>query len=184
MSITRRRRDRPGERRLESDEFRAAARKLTKQGNGKYYGIIFGLTQAGTLSGPASMMAEMSGVRGGVSGNRQHGIVSKTGHFNYTNDLTIEIVETLLALKKDGSVVPGWTGIDDPGARERMPQGSAALMFSGPWVIRQWKQDNADFHFGLNVPPQQNVHDIRPLSIAPGGPNQWFVPARRRSARS
>ncbi|HVX43567.1 MAG TPA: extracellular solute-binding protein [Mycobacteriales bacterium] len=167
---------------LSWDGFRAAARKLTKQGDGKYYGIIFGLTQAGTLSGPASMMAEMSGLRGGVdAGNTANsGIDWKTGNFNYTNDLAIEIVETLLALKQDGSVVPGSTSIDDPGARERMPQGSAALMFSGPWVIRQWKQDNADFRFGLNVPPQQNVHDIRPLSIAPGGPNQWFYSSRTK----
>ena len=123
---------------------------------------------------------------GSTRGNTADGGIDwKTGHFNYTNDLTIEIVETLLALKKDGSVVPGSTSIDDPGARERMPQGSAALMFSGPWVIRQWKQDNADFHFGLNVPPQQNV-PRHPAAVHRTRRAQpvVLIPARRRSARS
>ena len=75
------------------DAFRQAAKKITKQGAGKYYGIIFGLTQQGGLANPVSQFCEMSGVHGGASG-----IDWTTGQYNFTNPMVIECAELILGL--------------------------------------------------------------------------------------
>lgn len=157
------------------DEFRDIARKLTKQGNGKYYAIIFGVAQAGGLSGPVSDLAEMAGVHGGVN----TGTDWRTGQFNYTNDITIAAIELMLALKGDGSVFPGSASLDGPGARQRMPQGLAAMMFQGPWNIAQWKQTNPAFSLGVNLLPQRNPKDIWPETFGPGGGNWFYSPTTK-----
>jgi multiple sugar transport system substrate-binding protein len=163
---------------LSWDELRAVAKKCTKQGNGKYYGIIFGLTQQGQLSGPVSDLAQMSGLHGGSdAGNGiNSGINWKTGEFNYTDDLNVAAIELMLAMKSDGSIFPGSASIDAPGARARMPQGVAAMMFQGPWNIPAWRQDNPSFNLGLNIPPQQDPKkQIWPLIYGPGGSNTWYI---------
>ncbi len=159
------------------DELREVAKKCTKQGNGKYYGIIFGLNQQGQMSGPVSDMAQMAGLHGGSdAGNGiDAGINWKTGDFNYTDDLNIAAIELMLAMKSDGSVFPGSASLDAPGARARMPQGVAAMIFQGPWNIPAWRMDNPDFNLGLNIPPQQNPKKIWPLTYGPGGSNTWYI---------
>lgn len=168
---------------LSWDDLRTVAKKCTKQGDGKYYGVIFGLTQQGQLSGPVSTLAEMAGVHGGSdAGNGIDGGINwKTGEFNYTNDITIAAIELMLAMKADGSVFPGSTSIDAPGARSRMPQGVAAFIFQGPWNIPAWRQDNPAFNLGLNLPPQQDPKGkIWPLTYGPGGSNTWYTSAKTK----
>jgi len=164
------------------DELRAVAKKCTQQGNGKYYGIIFGLTQQGQLSGPVSDLAQMSGLHGGSdAGNGLNGGINwTTGEFNYTDDINIAAVELMLAIKADGSVFPGAASLDAPGARARMPQGVAAMIFQGPWNIPAWRQDNPSFNLGLNIPPQQNPKKVWPLTYGPGGSNTWYYSSKSK----
>ncbi len=163
-------------------EFREVAKKCTKQGNGKYYGFICGLTQQGGLSGPFSQLAEMSGLPGGFdAGNGVDGGINwKTGQFNYTSDLAQEAIELMLALKSDGSIFPGVASLDQPGARERMPQGVAAIILQGPWNIAAWQQSNPDFNLGVNLPPLKNPRQISPATYGPGGSNTWFYYAKSK----
>lgn len=173
---------------LSWDELRTVARKCTKQGKGKYYGVIFGIAQPGALSQIVSTMVEMAGGHGGVDagsglGNEPFGGIDwRTGKFNYTNDLNVGAIETMLALKRDGSVFPGSTSLDVPGARGRMPQGVAAMMFSGPWNIDPWLEENPSFKLGLNVVPQHDPKQIWPLCFGPGGASQWFYSSKTKQS--
>ncbi|GAA2756520.1 ABC transporter substrate-binding protein [Actinopolymorpha rutila] len=156
-------------------KLREVCKTVTKQGSGKYYGIIFGLAQPGGLAGPVSTLCEMAGVHGGADG-----IDWRTGKYNVTNPIVVEAIELMLAIRKDGSAHPDSVNLDAPGARSRMPLGQAGMMFQGPWNIVAWREDNPDFHLGLNIPPQKNPEDIWPLAFGPGGSNSWVYSSKTK----
>lgn len=156
-------------------EFRDAAKKMTKNGSGKYYGIIFGLTQSGGLSGPVTAFCEMSGVHGGTANPDW-----RTGEYNFTNPIVADCVELLLALKSDGSVFPGSASLDQPGARQRFPQGVAGMIIQGAWNIGQWRKDSPDLKLDLNLPPLRSTDKIWPTVYGPGGSDTWWVSAKTK----
>lgn len=157
------------------NQLREVAKAITTQGDGAYYGIIFGLAQPGGLSGPVNAMCQMAGVAGGADG-----IDLRTGRFNVTNPIVIEAIELMLAIKSDGSVHPDSVNLDAPGARARMPLGQAGLIIQGPWNIVPWRDENPDFHLGLNLPPQKDPNDIWPLSYGPGGSNTYVYSSKTK----
>ena len=168
---------------LSFDRVRELAKKCTKDGNGKYYGVIFGLTQEGGLSNIVTQFAEMSGVHGGASGAGAVGTNSinwKTGQFNFTHPMVAETVELILAMKSDGSVFPGSASLDQPGARERFPQGVAAMIFQGPWNIDPWTRADPSFPLGVAMPPVANPKDVWPTTHGPGGSDTWYFSAKTK----
>ncbi|WP_084678585.1 ABC transporter substrate-binding protein [Actinopolymorpha alba] len=154
-------------------QLRDVAKQITKQGKGRYYGIIFGLAQPGGLSGPVNAMCEMAGVHGGADG-----IDLRTGTYNVTNPIVIEAIELMLAIRSDGSAHPDSVNLDAPGARARMPQGQAGIMMQGPWNIVPWREENPEFHLGLNLPPQRDHDDVWPLTYGPGGSNSYVFSSK------
>ncbi|MFC7619289.1 ABC transporter substrate-binding protein [Microlunatus sp. GCM10028923] len=159
------------------DVFRTALRDVTKQGDGKYYGIIMGLTQPGQLSGSISTLAQMAGVAGGIGG-----IDWRTGEYTYTHPIAEEAVELFLAINSDGSLFPGSTSIDAPGARGRFPQGVAAVILQGPWNIRPWTKADPNFPLALNIPPQRDPDAIQPIGYGPGGSNRYVYSSLTKAA--
>lgn len=161
------------------DQLREVCKQTTKQGGGSYYGIVFGLAQPGGLSGPVGAMAEMAGVHGGGdSGSGTVGIDWRTGRFNVTNPEVVEAIELMLAIKSDGSAHPDSVSLDAPGARERMPQGQAALMIQGPWNIVPWQEENPAFDLGVGLTPQKDPAEIWPVTYGPGGSNAWVYSSK------
>ncbi|MBV9547253.1 MAG: extracellular solute-binding protein [Chloroflexi bacterium] len=166
----------PSSKPLTWDEFRAACKKCTDQGAGKYYGLIIGIAQSGQLTGFIDTLAEMAGAHGGVIpvGSNGGEFNHLTGQFNFTSDEFVSAVELLLAIKSDGSIFPGSVSLDAPGARGRMPQGLAAMILQGPWNIPIWTTASADFHLGVSLAPQKDPNHIWPLTYGPGGSNTWY----------
>lgn len=148
------------------DDFRAAAKKCTEQGKGKYYGLIGGVTQNNALPDVVTALAQFAGAYGGT-------LNYKTGHYNYSSPEFIGAAELLLAIKTDGSTFPGMASLDNPGARGRMPQGLSAMILQGPWNILAWTQQNPSFHLGVALTPQKDPSKIAPMSYGPGGSNTW-----------
>lgn len=163
----------PSSKVLSWDQLRAAAKKTTEQGNGRYYGLIIGMAQTNVLSGVVNTLAEMAGAHGGEMN-------WKTGQYNYATDEYIAAVELVLAMKSDGSIFPGTVSIDNPGARGRMPQGLSAMIFQGPWNIPIWSKQNPGFHLGLGLPPQHDPKSVWPLTYGPGGANTWYFYAKTK----
>jgi len=71
----------PAEKPFTWEDFRAAAKKITQQGNGQYYGFITGGNQAGKWGSTVSGLAQLAGAKAG-SGD----IDWQTGEFAYTSD--------------------------------------------------------------------------------------------------
>ncbi|MBO0702514.1 MAG: extracellular solute-binding protein [Candidatus Dormibacteraeota bacterium] len=166
----------PSKEPLTWDEFRTALKKITKAGDGKYFGIIAGLTQAGQLSGVVDTLAEMAGAHGIISAATGPSAPSPyTGNYMLASDQYQAATELLLAIKSDGSFFPGSSSIDAPGARSRFPLGVAGVIMQGPWNIPAWRLSNPDFPLGLAMPPvQKSLARSFPLSRQPGGSNVWF----------
>lgn len=164
------------------DDFRTSLKKITRKGSGQYYGLIVGLAQSGSLSGPISVMAEMAGLNGGLAGAASGlGINWKTGEFNFTDPIAVAAVELFLAIHSDGSFFPGSVSLTQDNAHDRFPQGVAATMLDGPWCIVQWETENAGFPFGVNLPPQKDPNNMWPATYGAGGNGKWVFKAKSPS---
>ena len=158
---------------LSVDEFLDAARKITENGAGQYYGFIMGGNQVnrwGDIVGNFARMAGASSMDVGMPG-----MDMRTGEFIYTDPLYIQAVEVLFALRDDGSVFPGTLSINAPEARARMPQGAAGMILQGPWNIPIWQSENPDFNFDVSSQPLLDPDTMVPITVGPGGANQLWV---------
>lgn len=160
------------------DEFRTAARKVTKQGAGKYYGFILGIAQHGVISGNVNTQAQMAGGIGTLGYAGPVPFDWKTGNYALTSDIVQEATELLLAMKSDGSIFPDSISYDNPHARGAFPNGVAAMILQGPWNIPAWLKANPSLKFGMSLPPQKDPKNFYPLPYGPGGSNTWYVEAR------
>jgi multiple sugar transport system substrate-binding protein len=148
------------------DEYRAAAKELTQQGAGKYYGVIIEGAQTANWGTDVSNLAEMAGAAGGEFN-------WKTGQYNYTSDQFMAAIELLLALKADNSVFPGSLSLNAQQARSRFTTGVAGMMLQGPWNIATWQKTVPDFDFEVASQPVPNSGTPLPLSYGPAGGFVW-----------
>jgi multiple sugar transport system substrate-binding protein len=156
------------------EEFRQAARTLTEQGAGEYYGLILEGNQVNRFANFINTMARGAGLYfGTLPGDAP--IDWHTGEFLFTSDEHLAAIELLLALRDDESVFPGSMSLNAPEARARVPQGDAAMIIQGPWNISQWRKENPDFDFGVAQPPVASAEIEGFFHVGPGGDNQVWV---------
>lgn len=155
------------------DEYRAAAKKLTQQGAGKYYGVIIEGSQTNRWGGIVSGLAQMAGASGGGGNGFAEDLDWKSGEYNYTTAPYLAAIDLLLALKADGSVFPGSLSLNALQARAQFPQGVAAMMLQGPFNIEGWKSTAPDFTFDLASQPVPNSGTPLPLMYGITGGYFW-----------
>ena len=155
--------------------FRDAAKQITEQGAGAYYGFIMGGNQINRWADITRNFARMAGAVGGGGGQVTADMNFLTGEYSYNTEEYIAAVELLLQLRDDGSVFPGMLSINAPQARAFMPQGAAGMILQGPWNIPQWERENPEFDFGLSTQPLPDDGDVWPLTISEGGSNALWI---------
>ena len=149
------------------DAFRAAAKKMTEQGGGKYFGLMIegqGGRYASIVSGFARRAAPLGGGGGGMLADTNW----KTGAFNYTTDQYLAAIDLLLGLKSDGSIFPGSVALNAAQARAQFAQGAAGMIISGTYNIPQWKTENPTLPFDIVGQPVPNSGTVYPLAEFPG----------------
>jgi multiple sugar transport system substrate-binding protein len=158
----------PAEKPFTWDDFRAAAKKITQQGNGQYFGFITGGNQTGKWGSTVSGLAQVAGAKSGTGD-----VNWQTGEFAYTSDEYQAAIELLLALKSDNSVFPGSLSINEADARSRTAQGAAAMVLAGEFCSALWVRDNPDFKFKVAAPP---ITGSGPHNLAYdiGANHQWL----------
>ena len=97
--------------------FREAAKKVTEQGNGAYYGFIIGGNQLPRWANAVRDLARMAGAVGGSGNQITSDINFLTGEYNFSTEEYIAAVELLLAMRDDGSVFPGTVSLNAPQSR-------------------------------------------------------------------
>jgi multiple sugar transport system substrate-binding protein len=164
----------PGAERMTWEQFREAARKITEQGQGQYYGVIFGGQSTDRFATLVRNFGRMAGAPAGSSLGFDD-IDWRTGEFQYTSDEYLAAFEWIVALQDDGSIFPGSMSLSSAEARAQFPQGVAGMMLEGPWNIPQWKRENPDFEFGLASQPVPNNGEPLPMTYEETGSNQLWV---------
>jgi multiple sugar transport system substrate-binding protein len=160
--------------RLTWDQFREAARKVTEQGQGQYFGLVMGGQSANRYATFVRNFGRMAGASSGSSLGFED-IDWRTGEFVYTSDEYIAAIELLQAIHADGSVFPGSSSLTDSEAWSQFPNGIAGMILEGPWVIPQWQRENPDFQFGLASQPVPNSGTALPMTFEETGSNQLWV---------
>jgi multiple sugar transport system substrate-binding protein len=161
----------PAAKPLTWDDFRAAAKKLTDQGKGQYYGLVLGGKQIDSWQQFVSNLGAMAGAAGGD-------INWQTGAYNYTSDAYLAAIDLLLALKADNSVFPGSLGFSIPDARARAPQGVAGMILHHSANIPIWSAQNPQFHFDIASQPLPNAGTPLPLGYTADFPAPWGLYAK------
>jgi len=164
----------PESERLTWDQYREAARKITEQGQGQYYGVVFGGQSTGRFGTFVRNFGRMAGASAGGSLGFED-IDWRTGEFVYTSDEYLAAIDLLVGLQADGSIFPGSMSLNDAEAWSQFPQGIAGMILEGPWVIPQWQRENPDFSFGLASQPVPNSGDPIPMTYEETGSNQLWV---------
>ncbi len=164
----------PESERLTWDQYREAARKITEQGQGQYYGVVFGGQSTDRFGTFVRNFGRMAGASAGGSLGFED-IDWRTGEFVYTSDEYQAAIDLLAGLQADGSIFPGSMSLNDAEAWSQFPQGIAGMILEGPWVIPQWQRENPDFTFGLASQPVPNSGESLPLTYEETGSNQLWV---------
>jgi multiple sugar transport system substrate-binding protein len=146
-------------------EFREAMKKITKQGNGRYYGLAMpGVRLANTI-GWLARAADGAAVRD---------ISPRTGEYIYGADGYRAAVELLRAMQSDGSLLPGSVSMTAQEAPPRVLAGNAAVIIDGPWTPAQWEDQNPDFEFGLHGLPVPDSGKAFPQPAATPTADYWL----------
>lgn len=156
------------------DQFREAARKLTEQGNGEYFGLIIDGNQTNSFAINCGNLARMAGAAAGELTGTNY-IDWRTGEFVFTAGEMVAAIELLLAIRDDGSIFPGSSSINAQEMRAQFPNGVAGMMLQGPWNVPQYRREAPDFAFGLASQPVPNGGEVTPLTVGPGAADSFFV---------
>lgn len=140
------------------DTFRAAAKKITEQGDEKYYGLQT------SVGNPTDLVTFNGG---------PPNFDYRTGTYQFADDRYVEVMELLKAMAADGSLFPGFASLNDQQARGQFPLGRAGMIINGPWNFPVWKGEFPDFDFGVAPLPMTKDQAFR--YAAPVGGNGYAV---------
>ncbi len=155
------------------DEFRAAAKKLTQQGAGKYYGIVVAGAQASRLGDQVRFLAQMAGATTSGASSTVQDMNLKTGEYGFTSDQYLAAIDLIMGMKADGSWFPGTVSLNVQQTDSMFAQGIAAMMINGPYMFPQWKIDAPNFKYGVGSQPIPNSGKPFPLNYTAGGGTYW-----------
>jgi multiple sugar transport system substrate-binding protein len=147
-----------------TETFRAAAKKVTEQGQGQYYGILIGGKTPLRWATLVNNFAQSAGAPTG-----QDGINWRTGEFVFTAAEYQAAIELLLAMKADGSFFPGSLSLNQQAAVAQLPTGVAAMSQANYSVVSVYFRQNPEVHFDLTPWPVPVGGVVRPFSTTING---------------
>jgi multiple sugar transport system substrate-binding protein len=156
------------------DEFRAAAKKITEQGGGQYYGLLIAGKEPEQFGNFVRTFARMAGASAGNAFDFTD-IDWRTGKHIYASDQFVAALDLLLAMNADGSIFPGALSLGGFDARARFPTGVAGMILTGPWDIANYQRDAPDFEFDVASSPLPNSGQPVPLTYEEVGANLSWV---------
>lgn len=128
-------------------EFRDAARKVTTKGNRKFYGIAIGAKFPWVIGMYVDWGTAVPA--GAIWANFDY----RTGRWAYNHPATKKAFDLWLAMKKDGSILPGELGMDDEGAKRAFALDQAAMVIGGPWNPGNFLAYNPKVQFDVVLSP-------------------------------
>ncbi|SDU79890.1 carbohydrate ABC transporter substrate-binding protein, CUT1 family [Jiangella alkaliphila] len=164
------------------DSLGEAVRAVTTTGADEYYGILDHLGQPNGMNDACALLAQLSGMHGGVGNDIFASFNWTTGEFNYTDPTWIDVIDWYLGLVRDGCFLPGSISFDAPTARERFPQGQAVFFMQGPWNINLWRADYPDLDLGVAMLPMLDTASPGVITKEPGGGVNYGIAATSEHA--
>jgi multiple sugar transport system substrate-binding protein len=150
------------------DTFREVAQKITEAGAGAYFGLAIGGSDIGRWSSFVNNFAMLAGAPGGEFNYL-------TGDYNYTSEPYLATLDLLLALKADGSVVPGAVSLNSDQARAMMPQGQAGMIINETGIVPFWIAESPDFDFDISRIPAPDAEPAGYVNSGPPGGFYWLA---------
>lgn len=135
-------------------EFRKMAKDITEKGKGQYYGVALNINPASEIHRILNGLFATSSVASGDVRYGTPGFDERTGKFTASDKEHQEIVQFLIDLVKDGSIVPGWQSMKKEQIRALFAEGKAAFFFDGTWMPGTWaNMGYKNFDYGITDAP-------------------------------
>jgi ABC-type glycerol-3-phosphate transport system substrate-binding protein len=144
---------------------RAAAKAITKAGNGNSFGWGFGDKQKFVL--PWQMMlCQTSGTP-----DAQGGFDLRTGTYTWSsNPVFANWTKFFMGMKDDGSMLPEAMSIDDETARVQFASDKFGMLVGGVWVQSGWAKTSPDFtEYTVVTLPHADAKPTSYFYTTPGG---------------
>lgn len=132
------------------DEFREAAREMTRQGDDSF-GWIAPLTFVDRLGEHLYDLAMVAGAPG--PGGTTGAIDWSTGEYNFGSEPYVQAVEFLVSMQQDGVLNPSSASLDARTGRARWASGAGGMFFDGPWNAGVLQADYQEFLETVGVGP-------------------------------
>jgi ABC-type glycerol-3-phosphate transport system substrate-binding protein len=157
-------------------EMRDAAKTISKQGSGKFYGFGFGNKQKFVL--PWQLwMSQTSGATDAGSG-----MDTRTGKYAWgTNPVYADWIKFFMGMKEDGSIIPNAMSMDDEMARAAFADGKFAMIVGGVWNQSGWAKTHPDFKdYSVAPMPTEGLAPESYFYRVPGGWG-WAISAQSKN---
>lgn len=141
-------------------EFRDFAAKITQAGRGSYFGISIGALRDWVIE--MNIQQSTAEAEGSLNGYWDYRIA----RWQY-NDALRRSIDLWMAVKKDGSVLPGETTIEDEQAKSNFALGKAAMMVGGPWNPGGFLAYSPQIEFDMELFPTSDGGPPRGYAAAP-----------------
>lgn len=132
------------------DELREMARVVTQKGKGDVYGLTF---PGGTPARFTQLAVAGFAVGAGKGDSPFDGFNFIQGKYDLDSKAWVDSVNFMLALKKDGSILPSSFTMKNTEADALFAQGKAAFLLDGRWALANIKTANPELKFGSAVVP-------------------------------
>lgn len=150
--------------RMEWKEFEDICRRVTEEGNGKYYGMIASGAQKNRMEIELRAVSEVAGACLGPAGQ----IFLKEEKTMFASDEVFSAFDLYHSLYKEGCFYPDTASLTAPEARKLFGEGRAAFLVQGSWCIPTWEKENPELDFGVMPLPVRTASDegrfIRPFT--------------------
>ena len=118
------------------DEFQDICRKVTENGDGKYYGMVASGAQKNRMDIELRALAETAGARLGPAGQ----LFLENEKIPFASRPVLEAFDLYSELYKEGCFHPDTASLTAPEARKLFGEGKAAFIVQGSWCIPIWEK--------------------------------------------
>lgn len=152
-------------------EFRGACKKVTEAGNGEFFGLGLSGNPPSEVDRILSGLFTTATVASADTRYGWTGFDWRDGKYKGSDAEHQEVVQLLIDIAKDGSLVPGWNSLDKAGVRALFGENKIAFYFDGVWMPSVWADSgypDIDFGVGLTPVPDGGRRAYRVMSAPKG----------------
>lgn len=156
-------------------EYRSFAKTVTQKGRGKFWGV-------GIAGKPDHLFVhaylEWARWAGAAGGDHVEPLEMdyRKGRYTFDNPAYVQVLQLLLNIKKDGSIIPNFLSIDDETMKVMFADGKIGMILGGIWNQKGWETTHPGWYDYDCVPePAPDGKGYRAMQTVIAEPRMYLM---------